>query len=709
MSPRGTVHRLDHLRSRPRVYGENRPQSEAQTDNRSRIYLLERIRVLSPEDQDILPARRRTQAVFTYLCFARGQRVNRLHLAQIVWDTSSSESQARDNLRHSLRELDHAGGSWRLLRDRDYVQLDTADCWIDAFETPARGDALLREFPRIGQTFDNWLADERDQFELRWQMVLEARLAGAEGALRMAAARELLNIIPSHDDACCALIAAFDEDRKPAEAVREFDRYKEACGRVGTPPSSRAAGLIEAIRAQLHLGPPPSGAGHPAPRGDSSPPALPNAGQSAAQANSGAAAGAAEPTIAVLPFRLSASGKTASFLSEGLADDLTETLARMPGVRVTSRYSAAAAIRKPDRTLQQIGEALGVRYIVSGSLRTSLARFRVVVEMTDTGGADGLGTSHTSFEDVLSGGDLLDVQSRLATKVARWIAAHLRSSEIRKITVNRQADRSAYALLLRGEELMNSLSKSDFMAARRCFEQALEAESGSARTHAWLAHWHVMNVGQGWSDDPANDARRAEECAKQATACNPAEALALAVRGHVASYFRKEFDVALSCFDAALRANPNAPRAWLWSSYTRAWIDEGSAAVEHIDRAMALSPYDPLLHIYTGGAALAYKAAGQYARSIEFALRCIREQPGYTSAHKSLVLARMLLGQKDEGRAAANRLRMLEPTFTVDGFRRNSPAAYGRLGGLYCQAFADAGIPLTAPETPENLSGYGTG
>src|SRR5437588_13050930 len=101
MSPRGTVHRLGQLGARSRIAAENRRLGETLTDNRSRIYLIERIRVLTPEGKDILPPRKSTQAVLVSLCFARGQRVSRLHLGQRIWDTTT-EGQARDNLRHAL-------------------------------------------------------------------------------------------------------------------------------------------------------------------------------------------------------------------------------------------------------------------------------------------------------------------------------------------------------------------------------------------------------------------------------------------------------------------------------------------------------------------------------------------------------------------------------------------------------------------------------
>ena len=109
---------------------------------------------------------------------------------------------------------------------------------------------------------------------------------------------------------------------------------------------------------------------------------------------------------------------------------------------------------------------------------------------------------------------------------------------------------------------------------------------------------------------------------------------------------------------------------------------------------MALSPYDPLMYAYSGNAAMAYLADGQYERAIECALRSLRENRTYTSAYRQLVMALMLAGREDEARASARRLLELESGLTVAGL----PAALPRQR-------QPAGRPLSAmpwrgPEFP---------
>jgi hypothetical protein len=92
---------------------------------------------------------------------------------------------------------------------------------------------------------------------------------------------------------------------------------------------------------------------------------------------------------------------------------------------------------------------------------------------------------------------------------------------------------------------------------------------------------------------------------------------------------------------------------------------------------------------------LAYLADHQYARSIEFALRCIRENRGYTSAYKLLIAAFVLAGRESEARSPVYQLLLLEPGFTVRRHRRRFPGSATPFGELYCNSLAAAGVPLS--------------
>jgi tetratricopeptide (TPR) repeat protein len=240
---------------------------------------------------------------------------------------------------------------------------------------------------------------------------------------------------------------------------------------------------------------------------------------------------------------------------------------------------------------------------------------------------------------------------------------------------------------------MHDASRQAFEAAEELFRQAIQRGPNYAPPLTWLAYWHVMRVGQEWSPSPEEDTAKAEHFAKLACECDPSDPMAIAVRGHIAGYLHKDFDQAFAFFERALEINPNSSRAWLWNSNAHAWIGQGPEAVAKVKRATALSPFDPMKCSYSGGAAMAYLAAGQYAEAAEAAMRCIRDNRTYTTGHKLLIIALSLANRAAEARAAVRPMLALDPAFSVERYRRRFPGSEGPLADLFCEALASAGVP----------------
>jgi adenylate cyclase len=394
------------------------------------------------------------------------------------------------------------------------------------------------------------------------------------------------------------------------------------------------------------------------------------------------------PSIAVLPFRNLTGDPAHHFIAEGLVEDLIEALSRVPNFFVISRLSTLA-FRDQDRHPREIGNVLGVRYVLSGSIRVFEDRLRLSIELTDT--QLGAALWFSKLDERFA--DLFAVQDRLSEMIVRQVAPYLHAAEMNRIRVKRPDSFEAYDLFLRAQENMHNSSRSVFETSEALFDAAIAKGPRYAAALAWRAYWHVLRVGQGWSPDPVHDARQADHFARAAIESNGMEPMALAVHGHVASYLYKDFDLAFRRFEAALRINANAAPAWLWSAAAQAWMGNGPRAIEEINKAMALSPYDPLMYAYSGNAAMAYLVDGQYERAIECALRSLQENRSYTSAHRQLVMALVLAGREDEARASAQRLLELEPGLTVTGFRRRYPGSASRHADIFCDALARAGIP----------------
>jgi TolB-like protein/DNA-binding SARP family transcriptional activator len=627
------------------------------------------------------------------------------------------------SLRQSLSELNsivnrHVPALVEI--ERDSVRIDVRKCWVDALaifhasaDTAAQtstlvepySERLLEDLDGMTPSFDQWLTAERTRFEDHVRKILEAELErlteqNANPEMRAAAARRLINFEPTHEGAVRSLMKAFAQMGDRAQAIREFERCRQVLQRMlDLPPSKETVAVYEAVRVES---------------ADVSAPVISRERISELSKNasglvtispvrweikkqSDPAATSAYgleprhgPSIAVLPFRNLTGDPAHHFVAEGLVEDLIEALSRVPNFFVISRLSTLA-FRDQDRHPREIGNVLGVRYVLSGSMRIFEDRLRLTIELTDTelGAALWISKLDERFAD------LFEVQDRLSEMIVRKVAPYLHEAEMNRVRVKRPDSLEAYDLFLRAQENMHNSSRAVFETSEALFDAAIAKDPHYAAALAWRARWHVLRVGQGWSPDPADDARQADHFARAAIECNSMEPMALAVHGHVASYLYKDFDLAFRRFETALRINANAAPAWLWSAAAHAWMGNGSRAIEEINKAMALSPYDPLMYAYSGNAAMAYLVDGQHERAIECALRSLQENRTYTSAHRQLVVALVLAGREDEARASARRLLELEPGLTVEGFRRRYPGSASPHTEIFCDALARAGIPIS--------------
>jgi TolB-like protein/DNA-binding SARP family transcriptional activator len=689
-----------------------------------RIYLVGNMRAVAPDGADFLPRGRKSRALLAYLCLAQGERVSRGRIVGLLWDRSA-EAQARMSLRQSLSELNssvnrHVPGLVEI--ERDSVRIEVGKCWVDALailEASADASAhtgnlvepyserLLEDLGGITPSFDQWLTAERTRFEDRVRKILEAELdrlteRNAKPEARAAAARRLINFEPTHEGAVRSLMKAFAQMGDRAQAIREFERCRQMLQRMlDLPPSKETIAAYEAVRGESSEMAPPSilherMSGESVRGVEAGPLAASPVRWEIKKQGDPAAASAHDrggeprhgPSIAVLPFRNLTGDPAHHFVAEGLVEDLIEALSRVSNFFVISRLSTLA-FRDQDRPPREIGNVLGVRYVLSGSLRVFEDRLRLSIELTDT--QLGAALWFSKLDERFA--DLFAVQDRLSEMIVRQVAPHLHAAEMNRIRVKRPDSLEAYELFLRAQENMHNSSRPVFETSEALFDAAIVKDPHYAAALAWRARWHVLRVGQGWSPDPAADARQADHFAQVAIECSSMEPMGFAVHGHVASYLYKDFDLAFRRFETALRINANAAWAWLWSAAAHAWMGNGARAIEEINKAMALSPYDPLMYAYSGNAAMAYLVDGQYERAIECALRSIQENRTYTSAHRQLVIALMLAGREDEARASARRLLELEPGLTVAGFGRRYPGSATPHAEIFCDALARAGIP----------------
>ncbi|HEY2335772.1 MAG TPA: cyclic nucleotide-binding domain-containing protein [Burkholderiales bacterium] len=394
------------------------------------------------------------------------------------------------------------------------------------------------------------------------------------------------------------------------------------------------------------------------------------------------------PSIAVIPFLLRSDDARFDSIGDSLADDLIASLSRVADFFVISRLSSMAFRRSP-LGVRRIGEMLGAQYVLSGSVQTAYPRALLVAELADA--RDGAILWSERFEGDLA--DIFGMQGELTRRVVASVAPFVRSLELRRARITNFDQLDAYSITLRGIELMHRLEREEFMRARAAFEMAIGRDPISPRPHAWLAKWHVLRVLIGSSDSPADDMRAASTSAVRALSCDADDALALALDAFVAAWSRHDLDAAERRLSQALAANPNEPLAWLHSAITHAWRGRGEDAIQCADRALSLSPLDPMAYYFDSLAGMANLIGERYERAIELSVRSLRENRLHTPSLRTLAAAQVLSGRSDEGRETMRRLLGLEPGLTARVLLARYPGRDSPQASRFIGALATAGLP----------------
>ena len=285
------------------------------------------------------------------------------------------------------------------------------------------------------------------------------------------------------------------------------------------------------------------------------------------------------------------------------------------------------------------------------------------------------------------------MQGELARKVVQSVAPVVRTMELRRARITNFEELDAYGITLRGVELMHRLSPEDFMLAREAFQTAIERDPVSPAPHAWLAKWHVMRIGVGVSDNRARDSEAAAACAERALACDSEDALALAIDALVCAWARHDLGAAERRLAQALASNPNESLAWLWRAMTHAWRGNGAEAMESADRALSLSPLDPMIYFFNSLAGMANLIGERYERAIELSTRSLRENRLHTPTLRTLSAALVLSGRLEEARETMQNLRTLEPGLTVGELRVRYPGRDSPQAERFMTALLEAGLP----------------
>jgi adenylate cyclase len=374
------------------------------------------------------------------------------------------------------------------------------------------------------------------------------------------------------------------------------------------------------------------------------------------------------PSIAVLPFRVQSAGADDAWFAEGVIEGVIHVLSGIENLFVIGHGSSRAYAGR-DVDPRAIGRDLGVRYVLSGSVRRLDNRLRIATELVD---ASSGGVIRSDRHDGAVT-DLFDMQDLIARHVVSAIAPAVHDRELARALRKHPDSMTGYDLLLQALDLMYRLKREDFDRARGLLQQAMASDPGYASAYSHAATWHTFRIGQGWSTSFEEDAREAARCAIAAVERDRNDAVGLAIHGQVLSFTRRDYDGAMYFLDRAITVGPSCQLAWTLSSTTAGWIGDGKRAVEHAQRALQLSPLDPFAFFTEHMLSQGHYICGDYEQAVVWGRRATARNGRLTSNLRTLAASLVAIGDLDGAREIARRVLDIEPGFSLRKFAARTP------------------------------------
>ncbi len=374
------------------------------------------------------------------------------------------------------------------------------------------------------------------------------------------------------------------------------------------------------------------------------------------------------PSIAVLPFRKNQTDPHEAYFADGIVDDIIYALAGLKELFVISRGSTLG-YGGEEIDVRAIGRALGVRYVLYGSVRRAAGRLRIATELSDA--ETGAIIRSDKYQGEL--GDLFDLQDRISASVVTTIAPHVLELELQRACRKHPQNMTAYDFLLQALDRMYRMDPESFARARGLLQQAMTHDPFYAPAYSYAAYWYVFHVGEGRSTDPEADSREAARLAGTALRLNESDPLALAIYGHVQSFLLRDYERAMHFLDRAVQVGPSSAVAWTMSSATQGYVGNGKAAVEMAVRGIRLAPQGPYRFWNEAILGQAHYVDGNYEEAAIWARRAVGRNGAVVFSLRTLITSLMALGKTEEAVAAGQQLMQLQPGFRMRRYEKLCP------------------------------------
>jgi adenylate cyclase len=371
-----------------------------------------------------------------------------------------------------------------------------------------------------------------------------------------------------------------------------------------------------------------------------------------------------KPSIAVLPFANMSGDPEQEYFSDGITEDLITDLSKISGLFVIARNSVFTYKGKAVK-VEKVGQELGVKYVLKGSVRKVKNRVRITAQLVDTTTGGHLWAER--YDRDLR--DILALQDEVTQKIVTALVVKLTEDEQERLVRKGTDSLEAYDYTLRGMNYFFRFTKEANARARQMFEKATDLDPKYALAHTWLGWTHWLDYSFGWSQNPKS-LEGAFELAQRATSLDDSVSEAHALLGKV-HLWKRQHDLAIAELEKTLSLNPNYADGLTGLGEALYFAGRPEEAIGLVKKAMRLNPKYPVWYLLNLGHA--YFLTGRYEEAITTLKRVINRNPNFWPAYIYLAASYVELGQEEKSRIEASELLRINPNFSLEAGRKRLP------------------------------------
>lgn len=625
-----------------------------------KINLFGGLSVIGRDSADLKFAARKSALLIALLALAGPKGMSRERLCSLLWE-DREEPQGRASLRQALVELRkhlaaHGAAGAEITGDGNVVALAMPPADVDTqhFEQALEASALakaaslyageLMSGVDMPEAAADWIAPIRQDYArkaLRLADMLSAQTDATSPALAACEqlAGRLLSSDPSAEEAHRALIRIYQRQGKTSAAARQMRRCVDALKEtLGVEPERETMALLEP--GQTHM-PGAATAARPLPM---------------------------RPSVVVMPFE-NLSGPEDELLVDGFVEEITATLSRIRDFFVIARQSAFAG-KERFADVRQLGQELGVRYVVQGALRRAGDHVRITVRLVEAESRALVWTERYEGSAV----DVFALQDRIAEQVAGAMHPALLQAEIAAARRKPPESLKAYELVLQAQAKMWNRTDAENRAAIALLNQAIAIDPEYGRAYALLAWCHSQNIVYLWSLNSEHEREAVRQAIGKAAPLIGDDPLAMTAIGAALYQGLNENARARAYVESALALDPNSAWAWARLGWIIEQFEEFDVAKECFEKALRLSPIDPLAFNFRFGIASCYGHTERYAEASLMLRELLDRYPESAWGHRMLSAFAALGGDEATARASMRELLRSQPHASVAVMKRDHPS-----------------------------------